>query len=42
MMRIVYLDVIEVYFDFRGKGIGRVIIEYIEGSFVGKVEFLII
>ncbi|BAD84520.1 N-acetyltransferase, GNAT family [Thermococcus kodakarensis KOD1] len=40
MMRIAHLDVIEVHPDFRGKGIGRAIIEYIEGSFAGKAELL--
>ncbi|WP_367883841.1 GNAT family N-acetyltransferase [Thermococcus peptonophilus] len=39
--RIAHLDVIEVHPpDFRGKGIGRAIIKYIEGSFAGKVELL--
>lgn len=40
MRRIAHLDVIEVHPDFRGRGIGRAIIEYIEGNFAGKAELL--
>lgn len=40
MRKIAHLDVIEVHPAFRGRGIGRAIIEYIEGNFAGKAELL--
>ncbi len=38
--RIAHLDVIEVHPDFRGKGIGRALVEHIERALGEKVELL--
>jgi ribosomal protein S18 acetylase RimI-like enzyme len=38
--KISHLDVIEVHPDFRGRGIGRTLVEYIERTMSGKAELL--
>ncbi|ASJ08858.1 GNAT family acetyltransferase [Thermococcus siculi] len=38
--RIAHLDVIEVHPDFRGRGVGRALIEYIEQNFADRAELL--
>lgn len=40
MRRIAHLDLIEVHPAFRGRGIGKVLIEYIERNFAEKAELL--
>ncbi|ASJ02497.1 GNAT family acetyltransferase [Thermococcus profundus] len=38
--RIAHLDLIEVHPDFRGRGVGRALIEYIERNFADRAELL--